>query len=164
MSFSAFTLIAENFLEKPTAFGVPLGALLLFLWVMKAINENKAATRIATQAVTQTSSHQGFSPSTEAIPLKGEVSGAVVVFTSSGIKTAGNRTLFQFTVKLQETGSFIVAAGQHRNGRLCRDFYGFTQITGRRGEVITGTVNSPGFSSGIWAIGAYRNVSDIALT
>ena len=32
-------LVAESFLEKPTAFGVPLGALLLWFWLMQAIKE-----------------------------------------------------------------------------------------------------------------------------
>ena len=39
----AYFIVAENFLEKPTAFGVPLGALLLFFWVMRAIQENKSS-------------------------------------------------------------------------------------------------------------------------
>ncbi len=29
-----YFVMAENFLEKPTAFGVPLGSLLLFFWAM----------------------------------------------------------------------------------------------------------------------------------
>ena len=157
------TLVAETFLEKPTAFGVPLGALLLFFWLMKAINENKTAGAGTGPVHPPSAQSTGFAPSTEAIPLQGEVSDAVVLFTSSGMKTTGGRTLFQFTVKLQQAGSFIVAAGQHRNGRLLRNFYGFTQISGQRGEVISGTINSPGFSSGIWAIGAYQRVEDIAL-
>ena len=34
-----FLVVAESFLEKPTAFGVPLGALLLWFWLMQAIKE-----------------------------------------------------------------------------------------------------------------------------
>ena len=41
--------------------------------------------------------------------------------------------------------------------------YGVTQVTGKRGETISGTVNSPGFSSGKWAIGAYRTIGNVEL-
>jgi len=34
-------LLAENILETPTAFGVPLGTLLLFMLLLRAINEQK---------------------------------------------------------------------------------------------------------------------------
>ncbi len=43
-----YFVVAENFLEKPTAFGVPLGALLLFFWVMQAIQENKSSGQQST--------------------------------------------------------------------------------------------------------------------
>jgi hypothetical protein len=79
------------------------------------------------------------------------------------MKTAGGRTIFSFTIKLNETGAFFVAAGQLRSGCLSRQHYGVTQVNGTRGETISGTVNSPGFSSGKWAIGAYRSIPDIKL-
>ena len=153
--------LAENFLEKPTAFGVPLGALLLFFWLMRAIQENKSSGQQSTS--TRRSVNAGFSPSTESIPLAGEVNDSVVTFSASAMKTAGGRTIFSFTIKLNETGTFFVAAGQLRSGRLCRQHYGVTQVTGSRGETISGTSNSPGFSSGKWAIGAYRTIQDIEL-
>ena len=79
------------------------------------------------------------------------------------MKTAGGRTVFSFTIKLKESGTFFVAAGQLRNGRLSSQHYGVTQVTGKQGETISGMVNSPGFSSGKWAIGAYRTTQDIGL-
>jgi len=154
-------VLAENFLEKPTAFGVPLGALLLFFWVMRAIQENKSSGQQSTS--TQRSLNTGFSPGTESIPLAGEVNDSVITFSASAMKTAGGRTLFSFTIKLKESGTFFVAAGQLRNGRLSRQHYGVTQVTGKQGETISGMVNSPGFSSDRWAIGAYRTTQDIGL-
>ena len=153
--------LAENFLEKPTAFGVPLGALLLFFWLMRAIQENKSSGQQSTS--TQRSVNTGFSPSTESIPLAGEVNDSVVTFSASAMKTAGGRTIFSFTIKLNETGTFFVAAGQLQSGCLSRQHYGVTQVNGTRGETISGTVNSPGFSSGKWAIGVYRSIPDITL-
>ena len=38
--FDSFFLIAESFLDQPTAFGVPLGTLLLFYLLMKS-NQKK---------------------------------------------------------------------------------------------------------------------------
>ena len=154
-------VMAESFLEKPTAFGVPLGALLLFFWVMRAIQENKSSGQQSTS--TQRSGNTGFSPSTESIPLAGEVNDSVITFSASAMKTAGGRTVFSFTIKLKESGTFFVAARQLRNGRLSHQHYGVTQVTGKQGETISGMVNSPGFSSGKWAIGAYRTTQDIGL-
>ena len=156
-----YFVVAENFLEKPTAFGVPLGALLLFFWAMRAIQENKSTGQQSTSVRRSVSA--GFSPSTELIPLAGEVNDSVVTFSASAMKTAGGRTTFSFTINLKESGTFFVAAGQLRNGRLSRQHYGVTQVTGKRGEAISGMVNSPGFSSGKWAIGAYRTTQDIGL-
>ena len=158
---TAYFIVAENFLEKPTAFGVPLGALLLFFWVMRAIQENESSGQQS--APIRQSGNTGFSPSTESIPLVGEVDDSVVTFSASAMKTAGGRTMFSFTIKLHESGTFFIAAGQLRSGRLCRQHYGVTQVTGSRGETISGTSNSPGFSSGKWAIGAYRTIQDIEL-
>ena len=73
---TAYFIVAENFLEKPTAFGVPLGALLLFFWVMRAIQENKSSGQQS--APIRQSGNTGFSPSTESIPLVGEVDDSVV--------------------------------------------------------------------------------------
>ena len=156
-----YFVVAENFLEKPTAFGVPLGALLLFFWAMRAIQENKSTGQQSTSVRRSVSA--GFSPSTELIPLAGEVNDSVVTFSASAMKTAGGRTTFSFTMNLKESGTFFVAAGQLRNGRLSRQHYGVTQVTGKRGEAISGMVNSPGFSSGKWAIGAYRTIGNIEL-
>ena len=165
-------IFAEGFLETPTAFGVPLGALLLFFWVMRAINESKnsgrsdqqhrAATpsRVATAA---RSLGAGFAASTESIPLIGEVDDTVVEFLSSGFKHEGRRVVLQFRVKLHESGSFFVAGGQHESGSLSRSHYGCTMVTGTAGETIAGTLGCPGFSTGRWAIGAFRDVNDIAL-
>ena len=152
-------IVADNLLEKPTAFGVPLGALLLFFWVMRAIQDNKSTDQQLTRQIT----HSGFAPSTESIPLSGEVNDSVVTFLSSAMKVAGGRTVFSFTIKLNESGTFFVGAGQLRSGCLSRQHYGVTQVTGKRGETISGLVNSPEFSSGKWAIGAYRTSQDIGL-
>ena len=141
-----YFVVAENFLEKPTAFGVPLGALLLFFWAMRAIQENKSTGQQSTSV--RQSVRTGFSPSTESIPLAGEVNDSVVTFSASAMKTAGGRTTFSFTINLKESGTFFVAAGQLRNGRLSHQHYGVTQVTRKRGETISGMVNSPGFSSG----------------
>ena len=152
-------IVADNFLEKPTAFGVPLGALLLFFWVMRAIQDNKSTGQQSTRQITQS----GFAPSTESIPLSGEVNDYVVTFLSSAMKVAGGRTVFSFTIKLNESGTFFVGAGQLRSGCLSRQHYGVTQVTGKRGETISGLVNSPELSSGKWVIGAYRISQDIGL-
>ena len=58
---------------------------------------------------------------------------------------------------------FFLAAGQLQSGCLSRQHYGVTQVNGTRSETISGTVNSPGFSSGKWAIGACRSIPDITL-
>ena len=87
-----FFVVAENFLEKPTAFGVPLGALLLFFWAMRAIQENKSTGQQSTSVRRSVST--GFSPSTESIPLAGEVNDSVVTFSASAMKTAGGRATF----------------------------------------------------------------------
>ena len=82
-----YFIVAENFLEKPTAFGVPLGALLLFFWVMRAIQENKSSGQQSVS--TRRSVYAGFSPSTESIPLVGEVDDSVVTFSTSAMKDSG---------------------------------------------------------------------------
>jgi hypothetical protein len=128
---------------------------------MRAIQENKSTGQQSTSVRRSVST--GFSPSTESIPLAGEVNDSVVTFSASAMKTAGGRTTFSFTINLKESGTFFVAAGQLRNGRLSRQHYGVTQVTGKRGEAISGMVNSPGFSSGKWAIGAYRTIGNIEL-
>lgn len=159
-------LIAENFLEKPTAFGVPLGALLLFFWLMRAINESRNSGQSASQnrsvplASTRTA---GFAPSTEAIPLFGEVDDSVVTFLSSGFKQENGRVLLQFRVRLHEGGTYLVAGGQHQSGRLSESSHGYTMVSGRAGETISGTVSCPWFSSGKWAIGAFRTAEEIPL-
>ena len=159
-------LIAENFLEKPTAFGVPLGALLLFFWLMRAINESRNSGQSAGQnrsvplAATRTA---GFAPSTEAIPLCGEVDSSVVEFLSSGFKQESGRVLLQFRVRLREGGTYLVAGGQHQSGCLSQSSHGYTMVSGRTGETISGTVSCPWFSSGKWAIGAFRTSDDIPL-
>lgn len=87
--------LAEGFLETPTAFGVPLGALLLFLWAMRAINDSRQQSRPTAPATGQSPrpepasptvprfrrapTHR-FRPSTEAIPLAGEVDSSVVLW------------------------------------------------------------------------------------
>ena len=81
-------IVADNFLEKPTAFGVPLGALLLFFWVMRAIQDNKSTGQQSTRQITQS----GFAPSTESITSY--VNNSVVTFSSSAMKAAGGRTVF----------------------------------------------------------------------
>ncbi len=159
-----FHCLAESFLEKPTAFGVPLGALLLFFWLMRAINESKtsndqnrgqASTGVA--AGKPSLQRSGFSVSTESIPLMGEVDDSVVKFLRSGFKNDGGRAVI-------ESGNFVVAAGKHEAGRLNRAHHGFTMVSGDADEIIYGTVSCPGFSSGKWAIGAFRSVDDIALS
>ena len=126
---------------------------------MRAIQDNKSTDQQLTRQITQS----GFAPSTESIPLSGEVNDSVVTFLSSAMKVAGGRTVFSFTIKLNESGTFFVGAGQLRSGCLSRQHYGVTQVTGKRGETISGLVNSPEFSSGKWAIGAYRTSQDIGL-
>lgn len=159
-------LLAENFLEKPTAFGVPLGALLLFFWLMRAINESRNSGQSAGQ---QRSSQltaartSEFAPSTEAIPLYGEVDDSVVEFLNSGFKQESGRVLLRFRVRLHEGGTYLVAGGQHQSGRLSQSSHGYTMVSGRTGETISGTVSCPWFSSGKWAIGAFRTAEDIPL-
>ena len=104
---------------------------------------------------------------TQVKPINGR-SGIQALFSgrsksASAMKTAGGRATFSFTMNLKESGTFFVAAGQLRNGRLSRQHYGVTQVTGKRGETISGMVNSPGFSSGKWAIGAYRTIGNVEL-
>jgi hypothetical protein len=167
--------LAESFLETPTAFGVPLGALLLFMWLMRAINESRDQTLSAKSLKVSRQSNQakpsaspwgltsGFRPSSESIPLAGEVDRTAVEFLSSGFKNHGGRAIIQFRVKLHEEGTFLIAAGKHESGMLDRAHYGYTQVAGSVGEVITGTVNCPGFTDGRWAIGAFRGPGDIQL-
>ena len=113
-----YFIVAENFLEKPTAFGVPLGALLLFFWVMRAIQENKSSGQQS--APTRRSGNTQVSRQVlNRSHLLGEVDDSVVTFSASAMKTAGGRTMFSFTIKLHESGTFFVAAGQLRSGRLC---------------------------------------------
>lgn len=40
------TLLADNFLESPTALALPLGTLLLFLCVLRAINDPRQERRL----------------------------------------------------------------------------------------------------------------------
>lgn len=166
-------VIAEGFLEKPTAFGVPLGALLLFLWLMRAIQESRQPSgRVQPSRSRQTArrsagplfSGLGFTASTEAIPLMGEVGADSVEFQRSGFKHEGGRAIVQFTVKLHESGEFCIAAGQHEAGRLLRTHYGYAHVSGSLGEVISGTVSCPDFTTGKWAIGAFRTAADIGLS
>ncbi len=138
---------------------------------MRAVNESKksndqsrsqASTGVA--ADKPSSQRSGFSVSTESIPLVGEVDDTVVKFLRSGLKNEGRRTVIEFRVRLAEPGNFVVAAGKHEAGRLNRAHHGFTMVPGDAGEIIYGTVSCPGFSSGKWAIGAFLNVDDIALS
>lgn len=171
-------ILAESFLETPTAFGVPLGALLLFLWVMRAINESREQSRPPAPTTGQRPRPEPAPPtvpryrraptprfrlSTEAIPLAGEVDSSVVEFVKSGFKSSRGRAVIGFTVRLHEDGPYVIAAGKHESGMLHRDHYGYAQITGSAGEVISGSVNCPGFTDSKWAIGAYRDAGDIRL-
>lgn len=165
-------LIAENFLEKPTAFGVPLGALLLFFWVMRAINESKNAGPKETVQKSRPfgsglrsvqSSAASFRRSTLSIALLGEVDDRVVEFVNSGFRNRQRRAEMQFSVRLHESGTFLVAGGKHQAGRLSASHYGYTMVSGHAGEKISGTVNCPGFSDGEWAIGAFRTHDEISL-
>jgi hypothetical protein len=174
--------LAESFLETPTAFGVPLGALLLFMWLMRAINQSRNETRSAKSAKVSQPTNEvkpsasevkpsasswrrksGFRPSSESLPLAGEVDHTSVEFLSSGFKNDGGRAIIRFRVKLHEEGTFLIAAGKHESGMLDRAHYGYTQVAGSVGEVIKGTVSCPGFTDGRWAIGAFRGPGDIQL-
>lgn len=170
--------LAEGFLETPTAFGVPLGALLLFLWAMRAINDSRQQSRPTTPTTgnlprpepastavprsPRAPTHR-FRLSTEAIPLAGEVDSSVVEVLKSGFKSRRGRAVIRFTVRLHEDGPFVIAAGKHESGMLHRDHYGYAQIAGSAGEVISGSVNCPGFTDGKWAIGAFRDAGAIRL-
>ena len=162
-------LIAEGFLETPTAFGVPLGALLLFFWAMRAINESKDSPssppkRTNTRSSTRSSfSSARFTGSTEMIPLTGEVGQSEVEFLSSGFKHSGKRIVMQFRVQLHESGTFFIAGGQLASGGLSQQHYGYTMIDGSSGETISGTLSCPRFSTGKWAIGAFRDIGDVVL-
>ena len=146
-------------LTAPTSLGVPLGVLLLFILLLNAINQNTKASK--TFSSTSTSGGSYTSPNTMDIKMSGEVSDSELEFMFSEAVFESSQCRINFTVQFQQTGFFVVVGGQVKNQKVNRRFYGAQQISGKLGDVVSGTVTCRGFNEGTWGIGAYKAHSDI---
>ena len=151
-----FNILAEIDFNAPTAFGIPLGTLFIF-WMLMNMNK-QSQTRSGSKTVAVTSF---TSPNTMDVHLKNEVTADVVLFQHSEATFGGGQVMISYTVKIKESGNYVIAGGKVKSGRLSRSHCGTRQISGDTGDVISGAINCRGFTSGIWGVGAFRSASQI---
>ena len=151
-----FNILAEIDFNAPTAFGIPLGTLFIF-WMLMNMNK-QSQTRSGSKTVAVTSF---TSPNTMDVHLKNEVTADVVLFQHSEATFGGGQVTISYTVKIKESGNYVIAGGKVKSGRLSRSHCGTRQISGDTGDVISGAINCRGFTSGIWGVGAFRSASQI---
>lgn len=145
-------------LNAPTSLGVPLGVLLLFLFLMRAIRENTNAKAGSSYASSQT---HYTSANTMTVRMRGELSDAYVSFRFSEAEFRGSQCYINYTIELHKDGPFVIVAGKVDNQKVDRGYYGLRNISGTAGEVLSGTITCRSFYSGTWGIGAYRDSKDI---
>jgi len=155
----AIAILAEIDFNAPTAFGIPLGTLLIF-WMLMNMNkqsqgQSKAKTVVATTFT---------SPNTMDVHLKNEVAADVVLFQHSEATFGGGQVIISYTVKIKERGSYVIAGGKVKSGNLSRSHCGSRSISGDAGDVISGAINCRGFTTGIWGVGAFRSANQVPKT
>ncbi|HIA62688.1 MAG TPA: hypothetical protein EYM79_06895 [Planctomycetes bacterium] len=154
-----FTILADIDFNAPTAFGIPLGTLFIF-WMLMNMNKQSQA-----QSGTKTVVATAFtSPNTMDVHLNNEVTADVVLFQHSEATFGGGQVMISYTVKIKESGTFVIAGGKVKSGNLSRSHCGTRQISGDAGDVISGAINCRGFTSGIWGVGAFRSASQVPKT
>jgi len=154
-----FAILADIDFNAPTAFGIPLGTLLIF-WMLMNMNkqsqrQSKAKTVVATTFT---------SPNTMDVHLTNEVAADVVLFQHSEATFGGGQVIISYTVKIKERGSYVIAGGKVKSGNLSRSHCGSRSISGDAGDVISGAINCRGFTTGIWGVGAFRSASQVPKT
>ncbi|MGY8732978.1 MAG: hypothetical protein ACKVK0_12620 [Pirellulales bacterium] len=151
-----FTILAEIDFNAPTAFGIPLGTLFIFWMLMNMNKQSQTRSGSKTDGVTSFTS-----PNTMDVHLKNEVTADVVLFQHSEATFGGGQVMISYTVKIKESGNYVIAGGKVKSGRLSRSHCGTRQISGDTGDVISGAINCRGFTSGIWGVGAFRSANQI---
>ena len=151
-----FTILAEIDFNAPTAFGIPLGTLFIFWMLMNMNKQSQTRSGSKTDRVTSFTS-----PNTMDVHLKNEVTADVVLFQHSEATFGGGQVMISYTVKIKESGNYVIAGGKVKSGRLSRSHCGTRQISGDTGDVISGAINCRGFTSGIWGVGAFRSANQI---
>ena len=149
-------MLAEIDFNAPTALGVPLGTLLIF-WMLMNMNKQSQTTS-GTKTIAATSF---TSPNTMDIHLKNEVTPDVVLIQHCEATFGGGQCVISYTVKIKESGSYVIAGGKEKSGKLSRSHCGTRKISGDAGDVISGALSCRMFTNGNWAIGAFRSDSQI---
>jgi len=148
-----FMVLAEIDFSAPTAFGVPLGTLLLFLLLWKMLREGGASHSSGGGTYT--------SENTMDVQLRNEVGEDVVQFQHSQAKVANGQCVVIYTVKIKKTGSYVIAGGKAESGYFNKAYLATRTVSGDAGDVISGAVSCSAFHEGIWGVGAFHSASDV---
>lgn len=145
------TILADIDFNAPSAFGIPLGTLLLiwFIWMMMKQQQGGSGGGSYT------------SDNTMDVKLRNELGEDVIQFQHSEAKLGNGRCVIKYTVKLKQAGTYVVAGGKASSGRFDSAYCGTRTVSGDAGDVISGAVSCAEFYSGIWGIGAFRSASDV---
>lgn len=152
-------LLLEIDFNAPTALGIPLGVLLL-IWILFMSMQQRQAGAGASDP-RQSSTTRYISPNTMDVAIDGEVSETVVLFQHSEAEFVGGECIIHFTVKLKKQGTFVIGGGKVSSRRFSRSFYGTRKVSGDVGDVISGAVRCPAFTTGTWGIGAFQSPGDV---
>jgi hypothetical protein len=145
----SFPLLAEIDFNAPTAIGIPLGTLLLVWFIWAKMNEQGGLGGSYT------------SEDTMNVALNNELGVDTVQFQHSEAKLGNGRCVIKYTVKLKESGTFVIAGGKAQSGYFSSAYCGTRTVSGDVGDVISGAVSCSEFHSGIWGIGAFRSASNV---
>ena len=149
-------VLAEIDFSAPTAFGVPLGTLILFLFLWKMFREGGASHASGDGTYT--------SENTMDVQLRNELGEDVVQFQHSQAKFGNGQCVVVYTVKLKKTGTYVIAGGKAESGYFNNAYLATRTVSGDAGDVISGALSCSAFYEGIWGIGAFRSASDVPKT
>ena len=141
------TIVANIDFNAPSAFGIPVGTLLLigFIWMMMKQRQGGSYT----------------SDNTMDVKLRNELGEDIIQFQHSEAQLGNGRCVIKYTVKLKQSGTYVVAGGKASSGRFDSAYCGTRTVSGDAGDVISGAVSCAEFHSGIWGIGAFSSASDV---
>ena len=140
----SYLLIAID-LNAPTSLGVPLGVLLLFIFLLQSIKENTNAKNSI--ASSSTKAHY-TSANTMSIQMRGELTDGYVSFSFSEAEFRGGQCYINYTIKLHQDGPFVIVAGKVDNQLVDRGYYGLRNVSGTAGDVLSGTITCRAFHRG----------------
>ena len=146
----AMDLLAAIDLDAPSAFGIPLGTLLVLWFIWTLLKQQGGG-----------SSGSSTSENTMNVKLRNELGSDVIQFQSATAKLGGGKCVIKYTVKIKKAGTYLIAGGKAEFGSFNIVYYGTRSVRGEAGDVISGAVSCAQFHSGVWGIGAFRSTSDV---